>query len=128
MTKQTIKTQLLNRIRKSGKAEVGLSYKEVITHILKLTRGEHYQVDWRSNDRGHYAGAMRRGTGVVPNLFYPSFASIMGGYLVNGGGTEGLIKNSEGKYIVRTFSKEEQNNYQARKTAALSVLKALYKK
>ena len=123
MAKQTIKSKLLNRIRESGKAEVGISYKEVITHILKLKHGEHYKVDWQSNDRGWYSGAMRNGTGIQPNLYRPTLASIMGGYLVNGGGTEGLIKNSQGKYIVRTFSKEERANYKIRKAMAESVLK-----
>ena len=117
MKKKTLKSRLLDRIRKEGKAEEGITYKEVITHILKMRNGEDYQVDWKSNDRGYFADAMRRGSGIQRHMYWPSFISVMGGYLVNGGGTEGLVKNYEGKYVVRVFSRNERLQYQRRKLA-----------
>ena len=115
MKKQTLKSRLLDRIRHSGKANEGVTYKEVITHILKMRHGEDYQVDWKSTDRGYFADAMRRGSGIQRYMWSPSFSSIMGGYLVNGGGTEGLVKGANKKYYVREFNLRDRLEYQRRR-------------
>ncbi len=116
MKKQTLKSRLLDRIRKEGKEE-GVTYKEIVTHILKLKNGEDYQVDWKSNDRGYFSDALRKGSGIQRYMQWPSFTSVMGGYLVNGGGTEGFVKTYNKKYVVRTFTKRERLEYQRRKLA-----------
>ena len=88
MNKTTVKQRLVDFMIQQGNK--GFTYKQIIERLLKFERGEDYQYNWRSSDRGWFSDAFFGGKG----------------YFLNGGGTCGIYKH-EGKYFAKYYTKEE---------------------
>lgn len=88
MNKTTVKQRLVDFMIEQG--NTGFTYKQVIERLLKFERGEDYQYNWRSSDRGWFSDAFFGGRG----------------YFLNGGGTCGIYKVDD-KYFAKHYTKDE---------------------
>jgi hypothetical protein len=89
MKKKTNKQQLVDRMIAKGN---NYGYVEMIKELLKITRGEKYQYNWKY-DRGYYA---------------TNFSLGSNGYMVTGVGDCGVYKGEDGKWHAKYYSKEEK--------------------
>jgi len=78
--RETIKKKLVDHMIKNGN---NFSYTDMISYILKLTKGMDYEYNHNSPDRGYYA---------------TNFSKKWNGYMVNGKGPCGVHKNENGRY------------------------------
>lgn len=88
MKKKTVKEKLVDRMLAEGNK--GITYTQVIKHVLKITIGEDREYDYKSSDRGYYSDAFYGGKG----------------YFTNGGGNCGLYKK-DGKWFAKYYTKSE---------------------
>lgn len=96
MKKISVKQRLVDHMLAVGNP--GFTYTQVIERLLKFDRGEDYQYNSRSNDRGWYSDAI----------------SGINNYFMNGAGKCGLVKR-DGLYYAKYFEKSERM-YRAKKT------------
>jgi len=101
-----VKQTLVDRMIADGNK--GISYTDVIKHLLKIEHGEDYVYDYKSSDRGWFSDA-----------FYGNSGK---GYLINGAGICGIYKN-DGKYYAKYYTKQEKVAYATNRLA--STLKRL---
>lgn len=93
-----VKQTLVDRMIADGNK--GISYTDVIKHLLKIEHGEDYVYDRNSSDRGWFSDGFNRGNG----------------YLVSGAGTCGLVKQN-GKYYAKYYTKLEKVEYATNRLA-----------
>lgn len=99
-----VKQTLVDRMIADGNK--GISYTDVIKHLLKIEHGEDYVYDRNSSDRGWFSDGFYGGKG----------------YLVSGAGICGIYKN-DGKYYAKYYTKQEKVEYATNRLA--STLKRL---
>lgn len=93
-----VKQTLVDRMIADGNK--GITYTEVIKHLLKIDRGEDYVYDRNSPDRGWFSDGFNRGNG----------------YLMRGSGTCGIYKK-DGKYFAKYYTKQEKIAYATKRLA-----------
>lgn len=87
--KVTIKQRLVDRMISKGN---DFTYTQMITELLKIVYGEDHRYNWRY-DRGFYSR---------------NLSLDWNGYMVNGRGSCGVYKNSNGRWSAKYWDSKEE--------------------
>ena len=85
MKRKTVKEKLVDHMLANGN---NFRYSEMIAQVLKITKGEDYVYNYKTDDRGYYS---------------TNFCKIYNGYMVNGKGSCGVYRNESGKYSAKYY-------------------------
>ena len=88
MKKKTVKEKLVDHMLANGN---DFRYTEMIAHVLKITKGEDYVYNYKTDDRGYYS---------------TNFCITYNGYMVNGKGSCGVYRNEKGRYSAIYYKKK----------------------
>lgn len=85
MKKKTVKEKLIDYMLENGNS---FTYTEMIKQLLKIVKGDTYEYNYNSADRGWCSSY---------------FNERWNGYMINGKGSCGVYKNENGKYSAKYY-------------------------